>query len=135
MFFNNLALFTALGISEVIVGNCSNGELSVVLSLKRKIARFIDCKNGKEVEAICKAGEKFYGNGDTNTICIDALAFGKRQKLLKRYSDLAGYEPSINNFNSGLYGNSNSFGVFITNMRSIMFVDKNASSGKSMSIN
>ncbi|PVV03789.1 hypothetical protein BB560_001724 [Smittium megazygosporum] len=57
-------------------------------------------------------------------MCIDAVAFKKRQA--NPGSVFGGYEPLINNFNNGMFGDASSFGNFVNTMRSIMFTDKNA---------
>ncbi|PVU89335.1 hypothetical protein BB561_005415 [Smittium simulii] len=134
MIFNTLAFFAAFGFYGAIAIDCLNEGAKRCVESNGKSARFITCSNGKEVESMCKPGETCYGNGETGPMCINAPAFRKRQKLMKRDSAFGGYEPLINNFNDGLYGDGNSFGGFISNMRSMMFVDKNSLTDVSNSV-
>ncbi|PVU88968.1 hypothetical protein BB561_005631 [Smittium simulii] len=116
----------SFGFSGALAVDCSNEGLKRCAEPNGKSARFFECSNGKEVESTCKTGETCHGNGDTSTMCINVPAFKKRQKLMKRDTAFGGYEPLVNEFNGGMYGDAQSFNKFCTNMRSMMFVDKNS---------
>ncbi|PVU84935.1 hypothetical protein BB560_007206 [Smittium megazygosporum] len=124
MLYRDIILFLALGLQTVFAARCENENSSRCVEPNGKSNKYIVCENGNEVEKTCEGAETCYGNGKTGTMCIDAVALKKRQS--NSNSAFGGYEPLLNSFNSGLYGDANSFGKFVNNMRSMMLTDKNA---------
>ncbi|PVV03938.1 hypothetical protein BB560_001564 [Smittium megazygosporum] len=124
MIIKNSILFLALGLPAVFGATCQNEGATRCTMPNGKGAKYIVCENGKEVEKTCEGAETCHGNGNTGIMCIDAVAFKKRQS--NSGSTFGGYEPLINSFNNGMYGDANSFNKFVTNMRSMMLTDKNA---------
>ncbi|PVV04798.1 hypothetical protein BB560_000694 [Smittium megazygosporum] len=132
MIYRDIILFLALGLQTVFAVRCENENASRCVLPNGKGNKYIVCENANEVEKTCEGAETCYSNGNTGIMCIDVVALKKRQTSSN--SAFGGYEPLLNNFNSGLYGDANKFGNFVTNMRSMMMTDKNALGDVSSSI-
>ncbi|PVV00430.1 hypothetical protein BB560_005186 [Smittium megazygosporum] len=117
-------LLLSLVLPAAFGATCQNEGATRCSMPNAKGAKYIICENGKEVEKACEGGETCHSNGNTGIMCIDVVNFKKRQANTN--SAFGGYEPLINSFNNGMYGDANSFNSFITNMRSMMMTDKNA---------